>query len=265
MQTSYVVRQGASMRKKFVYAGIVLILAAIAILLLGAGLVPQPSSFTLLLFNVTPGNFVSMPINITPLSTIVLRSLSSSPINLYVMNGSAFLAWGALMRQNGNGLEDANSLSGSGALFIQPNNTSISIPSFSYSTNYTGGSPGSAPSYGAGRYYVVLDNTNGSASSNSIVRTEVVIPDYLMNGTSEGLAQLNSFSSEAEEMGFVMVVVGVIGIIVLFYGIISKAKNLNTVSLEKNREDLSEESLDRLYGTARKKRSATRRKRKAKR
>ena len=178
------------------------------------------------------------------------------------MNSSGFAAWKSLIPVGSNitGLSRALTLTGSGVLGIYANTTLVSVPQIQ---NFTSAPSANAPSsYPAGRYYIVEDNTQGSPSYNVPVTSEVIFPNYLVNGTSSNTLS-TKFTSEvvtSSEFAFVALVIGVAGFIVLIYGFISKPKAIAAAAVASkpsasgkasgSKDPQKEKEIDELYKQA---------------
>ena len=136
-------------------------------------------------------------------------------------------AYSKLRNSSMTGLDYAASLEGDGALVIYKNTTIASIPFLSqlsqsgvqetkpiYSIN-------TSKPYAQGAYYIVIDNTNGSASANGAIAANIVVPTPLSNST---IAYFNKAQLSLLPYGTVFFVLLVAGIILIVYGYFKKPR-----------------------------------------
>lgn len=221
------------MDKRFIYVGIVLIIIAIASIIIvfdTVSTISQASPRILKVVNFTVGSnsyyYSSIAANG---SYIVLALISSkSPLNFYLFNSSAFGAWALHMGSNvsvasgASGFAYAKSLIGKGAVTIFHNANNATMPYISnyaasgpyYQSNASNISIGELPH---GKYYVVADNTFGSASHNSSVNSTMLI-----YSPSIKVSSLRSYGYTVVAGGTVSVLAIISGIVILIIGLLKR-------------------------------------------
>ena len=223
------------MIKKLIYGGLVSVVLAIIVLIILSGQesgIIQGYAQNSTTYNLTIAShgFGSEEIYINQTSYILTTATSSGRANVYFMNGTAFSMWSAyskLRNSSMTGLDYAASLEGDGALVIYKNTTIASIPFLSqlsqsgvqetkpiYSIN-------TSKPYAQGAYYIVIDNTNGSASANGAIAANIVVPTPLSNST---IAYFNKAQLSLLPYGTVFFVLLVAGIILIVYGYFKKPR-----------------------------------------
>lgn len=227
------ISMGYVMNKKVIVIGIILIgLGALAGFIATSTFNNSMRSFAdQVLKNATitsaANSFSYAPISLSNASQIYIMAGLNKSANFYLMNSSAFNAWSAEMKSgtNANGIGAAVSLEKDGAIFIARNSTFIDTasPAPPNSTEEIVYSSANALEP-AGTYYTVLDNTNGSASSNNGIVTSRMIyyaPGTVSNST---LSEYKGSSSTvfASSISFLALVVA--GIILIIYGIVKRPK-----------------------------------------
>ena len=200
---------------------------------------------------VTGGNFIPLKISsagITGNATFYLDANISSSLNVYLFNQSGYSTWTAYL--NGgvsrSGINEARLLEGSGTLLLynavhgliayQSLNTTPALPStIKYSSpSYQYGAINISHS---GNYYLVFDNTNGSASSSRSVTAKVVYLDptsesalasnpYVVNATDALNSRYNTALYNALDGMIIPLLVAagalIAGIIAILYGLFAK-------------------------------------------
>lgn len=207
-------------------------------------------------FSINASSFYSAPLYISNLSLVIVLCNFSRPVNIYLMNSSGLSAW-----SRSEGLSRAESLEGKGTLLIVRNSTLFSLPSLqanNSSTHVLYSGLGKAR-FNPGTYYLVADNTNGSASSKDPVSGQIVYVPEVPNETTQ--ANLSQFGTQIAfgAVGFIIVLAG---IVLIVYGLMKAPK----VPGRKDGDTPSDEEVDRLYSgvekqkpiNARNKRHATR-------
>ena len=234
------------MKKKFLYIGIGLFVAAMITFALSQSLIGvQSPSLQTDNFTTGAGNFSYTGVNISAVGGIFALIKSSAPLNVYLFNGSAFQQWKSAMavdRENGGA--KAISLEGRGAVIIYENSTLVSIPPVANSTGvtpaYDAGSSNST--FSPGEYYFVMDNSKGSSSSNTVVSSRIIFVPTLNSKEEAALkgGHLPGFIVDAAIEGGVMLLLFIGGIVSLVYGIISKEKTdgEETEKISKEIDDL---------------------------
>jgi hypothetical protein len=221
--------------KKIVYIGIAFIIASTVVILISGS---TTSSITtglqkyLITDNITikSGGISSTSLSIPANSFIFAFVDLNRSANIYLFNNSAYGVWKneTNTANSPTGLENAKSLEGAGAFAIYRNATNATIPSGL-------GSSGSTPLYSVnqsqlfanGTYYFIIDNSNGSASSGSVVKGVIeYLPPFINSSFSSGVfAGLGSQLSEAVTLGIIFFVLFIVGIILVIYGLIKQPKN----------------------------------------
>ena len=233
MRRRMCISSGNVMRKKIVIVGVILILfgilaAAIATTTFNGSIKSFASQ---VLKNATaraaPGSFAYVPISLPNASQIYVLAELNKSANFYLMNGSAFSSWSAAMGNtiNVTGVSAAAALEGNGTIFIARNSTFIDTAS-PVAPNSTEDIMYSSPNVTepAGMYYVVADNTNGSASSgNGSVLARIV---YYAPGTvsSNTIAEYSGSGNTVLGSGIAFLVLVVAGLVFVIYGIVKKPK-----------------------------------------
>ncbi len=228
------------MDKKIVYIGLGLIVIAIVLFLINIYLGSSVSSGfqnVLLTQNLTinGGAFSSVSINATNNSYFFVAAQLSKEANIYLFNSSAYKSWKSAVSSNSpvHGITAAIGLEGKGAFYIFKNTINASIPqglgisaqNATYATNSTA-------LYPAGTYYVVIDNTNGSASYQSQVLAHVLYLPPITNSsiTSGPLAGLGGQITQEIWLGLAFFIILVAGLVVTVYGYFKKPKFATTAA-----------------------------------
>ncbi len=248
------------MKKKFLYIGLALIVAAFAVLLIAGSVLTSAVSGLFNQKNVSIGSmsFSSVPITITSNSLLFGGVGSDRPINFYLFNSSGFGRWSSDMGSSNTptGYRFAISLEGNGLIYGYHDTVSGTFPYSSgignrtpfYQTNITHAMPGT--------YYAVVDNTNGSASSNTSIKATVVYPSGASYTSNAGSA----IGIIAAGFGFFIMLIA--GIAFIAYGFWKKTPVVTTEgqpSMQKTQQskkeatDMTSEQVDQLYKSIKKK------------
>ncbi len=222
------------MIKKFVLIGVILVIAAIVVFFLTSYLLTNSlgGKITMLNSTVAAGGYHEVRINYTNSTTIIaLYTLISAPINLYVMNASAYSEWSGYMAANANasGVSEAGRLN-LGAQGLFTNKTAGMVP---IETNGVGGQGTQ------GSVYVVMDNTHGSTSSAESVNATLWYVPVEKSGILISAA-----------IGYSCFILGIAGIILIIYGLVKKGKQAEEQKAEKEKSDKA--YVDRLYRNVKK-------------
>ena len=237
------------MRKKIVYIGIVLLVAAVAVLLLSGSVANIRGLLTEQNVTVAGSMFSSVPITIQNGSIVLLIGSFRSPINFYVFNSTGFSRWSSpLANSTETGYQRALGLRGDGLFFAYNNITSVVVPyqtgagnvTPSYYVNTSKGMPG-------GTYYAVMDNGAGSRSASINVNATL-----LYNAGSASSKKLYNFVFEEAVMGILFFVLLVAGAIVLIFGFVKKDKNKDAgmqtpATAQPKQKDMTDQQIDELY------------------
>ena len=244
------IRKGGLMKKKVVYAGIIVLIAAIAVLLLSGGIAHSLLLNFTTTYNITvnSNSFSYEQFNITNTTRFFMIFEAKDGVNLYLFNSSAFGLWDRYMKANSlaSGIKKAIGLEGSGAIAIFANTTVSTYPQIE---NKTQASIYSANSllFVPGKYDVVIDNTNGSKSSSLNVSTILLVPEA---GYVSGKISGSSSLTELAVLGLIMIVLFILALVLIIYGLISKPKSL-AANLPPDK--VSNEYIDELYSSVEKK------------
>jgi hypothetical protein len=220
------------MIKKIFLIGLLLIVAAVAVLFIGSTLVVNTASVVgnqLKTTNVTitPGNFTYIALTAQNASYFVFLGKISSNANFYVFNQSGFSQWAGYIDANpkASGLSYAVSLEHKGVFVIYQNTMSPTVPplfgsnpSILYYFNTTA-------SYSAGTYYFLVDNTNGSQSYSMPIAAELIYTPAINNQSLQsgalGAVPAALVTNELI-IGSVFFVLLVAGILTTAYGALKK-------------------------------------------
>lgn len=218
---------------------------------------------------------VTLPLPNDAQSFYVLLANFSKPVNAYLFNSSAYTSWSNAVSSNTPvpGLAKAVSLEGNGTFFIFRNASLASVPAIlngvSNTVNVYMTSPNAT--YKPGTYYFVIDNTNGSASTNSVVYARVKYLPPVTNSTIQtgAYGALSNEFQTAIELGAVFFFALVVGTVILIIGLMRKRKGEAEIpppgreKLEK--DEVNPEYVEKLYrgiGRQRRRRTAARKKQK---
>ncbi len=236
------------MRKKIVYIGLAVIaISVIAYFAVGystAGPIENAFQSIFSSANITVGAnsynafAVSSP-GVKGNSTFLFLELTGNySVNAYMFNASGYDAWRGDVGVNGTtGLDAAKALEGRGALMIYENVNLLYVHS---GFNTTGASANVSPNTTrpvytaplinvspAGEYYIVLDNGVPSASHSENLEAAIKYLDPTSQSALENnpnfVTAKNSINTLGE-IGAVVVIAFIVGIIVTLYGVFSKPK-----------------------------------------
>lgn len=252
------------MDKRMVLIGIVLLVVAFLVFLannsvstsLVTGLSNLSVSQNLTVLPYSYG-YVVLPIQGNAQTFYILLSNFSKPINSYLFNSSAYTKWKSAVTANvpANGFDTAVSLERNGTFFIFRNSTLASVPSQLISNNKSVVySTSENASYVNGTYYLVLDNTNGSESANSVVNAEIKYLAPITNSTlqTSKLSNISNSFQTALWLGVAFFFLLIAGIILLVFGFFRKRRDqleaMPPPGKEKLKNDeVSKEYVDKLY------------------
>ncbi len=238
------------MRKKLIYSGLLLLAAATAVFLsagyvnraLGGGMTSDVP--TVIVNRTVPSNgFAYVAINTSDAQTVIVSAALSAPVNVYLFNASGFGSWQQLVSAAGGsagGLGSARGLYQSNSTFVFEQ-TQLLLP-----VNASKVLPGNQL-YNSS-IYVVIDNTEGSASSNAAVSARVMylgLDEALM---AEYRGQLGYPYGTAVGMGLASILLFLGGVTLVVYGVMKKEPQAARVAETlKNSEYASESYIDALY------------------
>jgi len=267
------------MRKRVIYLGVLFIFLSVVALAASSLNLQNPLGqdiygiANLTFKNQTVGNssFDSIAINLNSTSTLIFSTKSYNRSNIYIMNTSAFLNWvNGSYNEGFNGVAKALELKDKGIIAIYhnvlsaifptgmvPNATNATyVPEYESSYAINGTLP-------AGSYYIVIDNTNGSASYSHALPVSLQYLHYPLTAPLsllKGNSPLSSFLLTSS----ISVLLFVMGFALIIVGIITKTKDrkmivegkLVTVHRTKASampssasigDNISDEQLDKLY------------------
>ncbi|MGC8537955.1 MAG: hypothetical protein ACP5MZ_03155 [Candidatus Micrarchaeia archaeon] len=228
------------MRKKLVIIGVIILIAGIVVSELVTNL-EQPPFYTENLtiaangYNYAEFNFTSTD------ALFVFESLFKAPMNVYVMNTSAFSSWKSSLNQSTppNGFAAAVSLEGNGVVGIYKN---MSTYLLDYPINYTknvvyldknltkNSTSDSNLSISASNatYFIVFNNMNGNVSNSLPNRVNIrYIPPLSLSNLQSDHAVVNYIYISGGSL-LVSLVLVIAGIVILVIGLIKKPKILAT-------------------------------------
>ncbi|MGC8648727.1 MAG: hypothetical protein ACP5UN_00700 [Candidatus Micrarchaeia archaeon] len=226
------------MIKNIVYVGIIIIILSFLFLFFASSTITSTnlnSTISSLIseknYTINSNSFASYKINLNTTASIAALVSSNANINLYLMSSNAFLAWKNTLSNasnNASGINIASKFEGDGVYYIFKDINSASIP-VGLIKNIT-----AIPIYSSnslltnGTYYLVVDNTRGSASSNQIVNTTILYIPPLTNQTlnSPQFSQIKNMINESILLGSIFFITFIIGVAVLIYGLIKKPQNV---------------------------------------
>jgi len=242
------------MRKRIIYLGLLFILFSAVVLAISAFNIQNMGSSNI--YNITNptiknvtvkgAGFISIPIRLNGTSTLAFAATLYNRSNLYLMNNSAFLSWSS--SNSVNGLAKALALEGGGIIAIYRNVSSAIFPT---STLPGLNNATSAPDYeissaingtlSGGDYYILIDNTNGSASYAHEVPANI---QYLAYSQSTSLSILKDSSSLSSFLltSSISVLFFVVGFALVIAGLVMKSKDKQGLGV-----DVSDEQLNELY------------------
>jgi hypothetical protein len=217
-----------------------LVVGIAIILLLGEGTSINSSMVGSIPFeNITvqSGGSSYATINTSNAQTAIVSVIATSAINMYLFNASNFNLWQShvLGNASANGLKYAQAIYSGNSPFIfastdliMPVNVSLMLPKNELYNNSV---------------YVVLDNTNGSASSSKEVTARVV---YLVLNPST-TAKYRAIASRQFYLGAAAVLMLIVGVAVAIYGVVKKEKSGPGIQVPTGKNATSKEYIDSLY------------------
>lgn len=244
------------MKKKLIYIGLALLVISFVLLISAGSLITSTASSLLAEKNVTAGassfTYVQAALNN---QTAVFGMVTATPVNFYLFNSSGYLAWTSDVYSSNSpsGYKAALSLEGAGLLYGYSNTKSATVP---YAAAIDNGTPfyqsNTLAGLVTGTYYLVVDNTNGSASAASAVKATIVYPSptALQSSSSATASTIEIIASGA---GFFILLIA--GIVLVVYGFIKKNPMLPGVQpiQPKQKGDMTDEQIDQLYKNIKKK------------
>jgi hypothetical protein len=250
------------MIKNIVYFGIIIIIVSFLFLFFASSVLISPnlnSTTSELISNLTSeknytinaNSFASYTINLnTTTANITAFVKSNTKINLYLMNNNTFLAWKKALSNTSNvsGLNIASKFEGNGVYYIFKDINYTSIPPGLIKNITTVPIYSSNSLLNKGVYYLVMDNTYGSASSHQIVKASILYILPLTNQTlnSPQFDSIKNMINESIWLGSIFFITFIIGIAVLAYGIIKKPQSI-VVKSKDSTTKISLADVDELY------------------
>jgi hypothetical protein len=232
------------MKKKLLYLGLMLVAVGVGIGLIAPGTVipslfPAPSMQSA---TVVPGAMSSLPIQINESGLPIIRFSSSSGVDFYLANASAYAAISGAGGGNSSARGTAVGLEGRGVYEIYENATSGAFPFLSY-LNVT------APVYilnssllQPGTYYMIFRNQGGSTASIAVKAFTVSLSTI-----QSGEASVGAYLAVAAVVFFA-------GVGLAIYALIAKDREKAQVAID---EDVARE-YERIEKQGRKKGSKKR-------
>jgi hypothetical protein len=218
--------------KKILYIGLAMLAIAMLVLILNlsnTANITSGFSNVLVAQNITvpSDGFAPLVLNASNMSYFFIIAALNKPANIYLLNASGYSAWKTRASSNRTGLAEAILLEGRGAFAVYANAVNVTIPpsvGLSSTPLYILNKSGFYP---AGKYYFIVDNTNGSASAGSPIQEKVVYLPPLTNSSMATGAFSSLGSQIAQEViyGVIFFVLLVAGIVMLLYGYFKKPKN----------------------------------------
>lgn len=227
------------MMKKLVYSGLLLILISIIIFFAANFALSGNMASNFPSKNITlPSDSSSyMLLNTSDAPTSIVSAALSSAVNLYVFNTSNFDLWQHHMASNAsaNGLKYAQSLYPANSSFIFAN-TALLLPA-----NASGVLPKNKLYNNS--IYFVIDNTNGSSSSNKTVNAKVV---YLVLDSAI-LTRYRSLANNQMYAGIIALALFIAGIVTIIYGLVKADVQGPSVQVPTSKKAASKDYIDSLY------------------
>ncbi len=245
--------------RKMTYIGIIILVIAVAAIALGvfygsSGIIKAASGLVVMKnMTVFNNSFAYLTFN-TVGTPLIFSARSESDVNFYLMNMTAYSLWAGAnytgMHQNrflvGEGLE------GNGIIVVYHNTMNASFPaSIGQEPMYIEGGNSTYANLANSTYYLVIDNTNGSASNSTNVNVSVV---YLPNINTNNATTYSNYTNfedslnriRAEtEVAFVLLIIGVV---VIIYSLVRgrRGKGIDGPKIRVT----SDEDIDNLYEKA---------------
>lgn len=232
------------MKKKLVYAGLAMIAVAIVLFLSAgyvgyslngaAGALPAVSVNKTIASN----SFAYVAINTSDAQTVVVSAALNAPANIYMFNAADFHSWEGL-EASGGGLAAAQAENPEGNFIyegtqlIMPMNASkVFLPNDTYNNTL----------------YVVVDNTQGSASSNTSIDARVVYLALNANLLAQYRSKLGVPYELVAAMSIIAIVLLIGGIAVVIFGAMKKdVQQEPSPFARKDDGESSESYIDALY------------------
>lgn len=226
------------MRKKLVIIGIIVLIAGIVISELATNLVQPPFSTENLTISANGYNYMQFNFSNSQ-ALFVLYSGFKEPMNVYVMNTTAFSSWEGSLNQSTppNGFASAISLEGKGVIGIYKNmSTYILAYPINYSRNtvYLNKNFTSSNSSNGNlsiensnaTYFIVFNNMNGNVSNSlpNIAYVKYIPPLTLANIQGDHAVVNYIYISGGSLLAALILVIA--GIVIIVIGLIKKPKAL---------------------------------------
>ena len=228
------------MRKKLVIIGVIILIAGIVVSELVTNLVKPPFYAENLTIAANGYNYAEFNFTSTD-ALFVFESTFTAPMNVYVMNTSAFSSWKSILNQSTspNGFAAALSLEGNGLVGIYKN---MSTYLLDYPINYTRNvvyldknltrnstvDGNLSISNSNATYFIVFNNMNGNVSNSVPNKVDIryIQPLSLLNlQSNHAIVNYIYISGGSLLVALILVVAG---IVILVIGLIKKPKVLAT-------------------------------------
>lgn len=260
------------MIKKIVYIGLILLATALIVFMVSGGISSEISQNLQGLAqsqNLTiPQNsfsYVAMPLSNSSTFYLAVANFSK-PINVYLLNNSAFASWKSAVSGNTpvNSLGVAVSLEGKGAFYIYNSVTIATIPAYLGNANITPLYSASInKTYAAGNYYFVMDNTNDSSSALQVQSRVAYLPPVTNSSLKTGaFANIGNEFQQEVYLGVFFFIFLVLGVIILVWGVMKKPKNEGEQAAPgwkpQTKGELNPKYVNQLYKNVRRKRPVSR-------
>jgi len=243
------------MRKGIIYLGVIFILLSVVVLAISSfGMqnslgqnIYGMANLTFKNQTVKNSSFASISINLNDTSVLTFFAKLSNKSNVYFMNAGAFSNWvNSSYNKSFNGIAKALALEDKGVIIIYHNVSSAVFPAGIVPGNANANStPEFESSYAingtlqAGRYYIIIDNTNGSASYAHSISVQYF---YYPIAASPSLLKGNSSLSSLLLISSISVLLFIAGFALIIAGIVMKRKGGQT-----HGDNVSDEQLNELY------------------
>lgn len=246
---------------KITYIGIIILVMALAVIafgvIYGSGSIMKAAGDLVVIKNITvlSNSSTNLSFNTTG-SPLIFSVLSEADINFYIMNSTAYSIWGSTnyTETNPNGLLRSESLEGSGTVVIYQNSMNVSFPTgMGQKPIYEEYGNSTYTNITNSTYYLVIDNTNGSASSSNDVNVRVVyLPSINLNNATT-YNNYNNFENSLNKIRMetiIAVILLIAGGVVVVYGVVRNRRDKNRKNNNSGKRYTSEEDIDKLYERA---------------
>ena len=236
------------MFSNYTKAGLILLVLAIITLVVAVSMqnsAPSPLTQGMVVQNLTvPAHgSVNRSIAFANASILLVFMNIDNSTNVYLMNSTAFDGWSSYVNSNlsaARGLDYAISIANKGVFYIYQNASElVTIPYTQNSTQPTVPILYQKPNqvFPPGTYYLVFDNTNGSASKNKSIFVKLAYLQPISNSTLKGptLSSVYSQVNQGVQLGIIFILLLMAGIVSLIYGYVRKLLNLDSEKEQANK------------------------------